>query len=87
VELTIVMPCLNEAGHAEVCVEKARRALRDNGSREVIVADNGSTDGSQQIAVRAGAGDWCRWRSEGMGCVDGWHQGGTREVHSDGRCR
>ena len=55
-ELTIVMPCLNEAETLAGCVEEALRALREqNISGEVIVADNGSTDGSQEIATRLGA--------------------------------
>src|SRR5205085_4153652 len=55
-ELSVVMPCLNEAETVGVCVEKATRAIRDHGIRgEVIVADNGSTDGSQTIAAAAGA--------------------------------
>lgn len=56
VELTIVMPCLNEAETIGVCVKKARAFLAEHGlSGEVIVADNGSTDGSQQIANALGA--------------------------------
>jgi glycosyltransferase involved in cell wall biosynthesis len=56
VELTVVMPCLNEAETLAVCVDKALAALRENGiSGEVVVADNGSTDGSQQIAIDHGA--------------------------------
>ena len=56
VELTILMPCLNEAETLQVCVEKARRFLERSGiSGEVLIADNGSTDGSQAIAVAAGA--------------------------------
>ncbi len=55
-ELSVVMPCLNEADTLAVCVGKARRAIELNGIRgEVVVADNGSTDGSREIAVRAGA--------------------------------
>lgn len=55
-ELTIVMPCLDEAETVAVCVEKAVRFLARNGiAGEVIVADNGSTDGSQALATRAGA--------------------------------
>lgn len=55
-ELSIVMPCLNEADTLEVCVEKAKRSLHEhNIAGEVIVADNGSTDGSQAIATRLGA--------------------------------
>jgi glycosyltransferase involved in cell wall biosynthesis len=55
-ELTVVMPCLNEAETLAVCIDKAIGALRENGiSGEVIVADNGSTDGSQAIATEHGA--------------------------------
>ncbi len=55
-ELTIVMPCLNEAETLAICIDKAHAALRDNGiAGEVVVADNGSTDGSQQIAHDHGA--------------------------------
>ena len=55
-ELSVVMPCLNEAETLGTCVEKAVRALRDHGiAGEIIVADNGSTDGSQSIATRLGA--------------------------------
>ncbi len=55
-ELSIVMPCLNEAETVGVCVGKARRFLDQEGiSGEIVVADNGSTDGSQAIAEREGA--------------------------------
>jgi glycosyltransferase involved in cell wall biosynthesis len=55
-ELTILMPCLNEAETLQVCVEKARGFLERSGiAGEVLIADNGSTDGSQAIATAAGA--------------------------------
>ena len=55
-ELSVVMPCLNEAATVGACVKKALDALELHGLRgEVIVADNGSTDGSQQIARELGA--------------------------------
>ena len=55
-ELTILMPCLNEAETIEVCVRKARAFLERSGvSGEVLIADNGSTDGSQALATAAGA--------------------------------
>jgi len=55
-ELTVVMPCLNEADTIEVCVSKALRAIDIAGiDAEVLVADNGSTDGSQRLAEALGA--------------------------------
>ncbi len=54
--MSVVMPCLNEARAVGICVEKARRALAAMGVRgEVVVVDNGSSDGSAEIAARAGA--------------------------------
>jgi glycosyltransferase involved in cell wall biosynthesis len=56
VEVTVVMPCLNEADTLRICIEKAQRALSANNvAGEVIIADNGSTDGSQGIAAVMGA--------------------------------
>jgi glycosyltransferase involved in cell wall biosynthesis len=56
VELTVVMPCLNEAETVATCVAKAARCIATSGiSGEVVVADNGSTDGSQRLAEQAGA--------------------------------
>jgi len=55
-ELSIVMPCLNEAETLATCIKKARNWLiKHNVSGEVVVADNGSTDGSQTIAGVMGA--------------------------------
>ena len=55
-EVSVVMPCLNEAETLAACIEKAQRAFREQGIRgEVVIADNGSTDGSQEIARRLGA--------------------------------
>lgn len=55
-ELSIVMPCLNEARTVARCVEKALHTMRRLGvSGEVVVSDNGSTDGSVELAQRAGA--------------------------------
>ena len=52
IELSIVMPCLNEAETLAVCINKAQSFFeRENINGEVIIADNGSTDGSQKIAT------------------------------------
>src|SRR3984885_7068671 len=56
IELSVVMPCLNERETVGVCVRKALAALKDAGiPGEVIVADNGSTDGSVELAQAEGA--------------------------------
>jgi len=56
IELTILMPCLNEAKTLANCIRKSKRFLSESGiAGEVLVADNGSTDGSQQIARDEGA--------------------------------
>ncbi len=56
IELSVVMPCLNEADTVGICVEKAVRAMREAGVvGEVVLADNGSTDDSKKIAVANGA--------------------------------
>jgi 4-amino-4-deoxy-L-arabinose transferase-like glycosyltransferase/glycosyltransferase involved in cell wall biosynthesis len=55
-ELSIIMPCLNEAETLEVCIRKSQDFLQDHQVEgEVIIADNGSTDGSDRIARRMGA--------------------------------
>jgi glycosyltransferase involved in cell wall biosynthesis len=55
-ELTVLMPCLNEAETIAICVRKAREFLnRTSIEGEVVVADNGSTDGSAELAIAAGA--------------------------------
>lgn len=56
IELSIVMPCLNEAKTVGLCIEKALGFLRSHQIRgEVLIGDNGSTDGSIQIAQKLGA--------------------------------
>src|SRR3954451_856932 len=56
VEVSVFIPCLNEAVTVGDCVEKAIKGLEAAGvSGEVIVADNGATDGSLEIATRKGA--------------------------------
>jgi len=56
VEVSVVIPCLNEANSLASCVDKAVQAFRAAGLfGEVVVADNGSTDGSIQIAEEHGA--------------------------------
>jgi glycosyltransferase involved in cell wall biosynthesis len=56
VEVSVVMPCLNEADTLATCIEKAQRAFKDHHIKgEIVIADNGSTDGSQEIARNLGA--------------------------------
>jgi len=56
IELSVVMPCLNEAATLETCIRKAQKALREaNVAGEIVVADNGSSDASVEIAERLGA--------------------------------
>ena len=55
-EVTLLMPCLNEAETIGICVEKAMNSIKKNKLKgEVLIADNGSTDGSQKIATKLGA--------------------------------
>ncbi len=55
-ELSVVMPCLNEAETLATCILKAQRFFTENGVHgEIVIADNGSTDGSQTIARQHGA--------------------------------
>lgn len=66
-EVSIVMPCLNEAETLGICIQKARDYLNDRGiAGEIVVADNGSTDGSQDIALEMGA-RLVRVRAKGYG--------------------
>lgn len=56
VEVSVVMPCLNEADTLATCIQKAQRSFAENQIKgEIVVADNGSTDGSQNIAKSLGA--------------------------------
>lgn len=56
IELSVVIPCLNEAETLATCIGKAQRAIEEAGiAGEVVVADNGSTDGSIEIAEQLGA--------------------------------
>jgi glycosyltransferase involved in cell wall biosynthesis len=55
-EVSVVMPCLNEARTIVTCIEKAHAALRGSGlTYEIVIGDNGSTDGSQELAKAHGA--------------------------------
>lgn len=68
-QVTILMPCLNEAETLEVCITKAWQGIRDAGVEgEVVIADNGSIDGSIEIAGRLGA-RVVHVREKGYGCA------------------
>jgi len=55
-EVSVVMPCLNEAQTLPACIEQIQRTFREHNLRgEIVVADNGSEDGSPEIAARMGA--------------------------------
>jgi len=54
-EVSVVMPCLNEADTLEICITKVLRIFEEHDiAGEVVIADNGSYDGSQKIAERLG---------------------------------
>ena len=56
IELSIVMPCLNEADTLAICIEKCNRVIKEHDlAAEVVIADNGSSDGSIEIAEQHGA--------------------------------
>ena len=71
IELTILMPCLNEAETLGACIEKARLGIELSGVRaEILVADNGSQDGSVQIAEETrSARHSCREKGTGTPCA------------------
>ncbi|MGH1541018.1 MAG: glycosyltransferase family 2 protein [Arenicella sp.] len=56
IELTILMPCLDEAETLATCIQKAQNFIQESGVKaEILIADNGSTDGSQEISRQNGA--------------------------------
>jgi len=88
VELTILMPCLNEAETLEVCIRKAQGFLQRSGIRgEVLISDNGSTDGSQAIAERLGARVSHAPPPRIRRRTDQRHRAGARDVRHHGGCR
>ena len=83
--ITVVMPCLNEAETLGICVRKALRAIRESGvTGEVIVADNGSVDGSQEIALREGARVVAGQDSRLWSCFDGRDRSRIEPLRVDG---
>ena len=84
-ELTILMPCLNEAETLAVCIEKAKTFLQESGvNGEIVIADNGSTDGSKQIAKEHGA-RVVEVEEKGYGAALIGGCNGAREVRDHGR--
>lgn len=56
IEVSVILPCLNEENTLAMCIRAARKALEEAGIRgEIVVADNGSTDRSREIALEEGA--------------------------------
>jgi glycosyltransferase involved in cell wall biosynthesis len=88
VELSVVMPCLNERETVGVCVRKALASLHEAGIRgEVIVGDNGSTDESVEIARSEGA-RVVHVEEKGYGsALRGWHTCRVRRIRGYGRFR
>lgn len=55
-DLSVVIPCLNESETLKICIQKAKNKINELGIKgEIIISDNGSTDGSQEIAINLGA--------------------------------
>jgi glycosyltransferase involved in cell wall biosynthesis len=78
-ELSIIMPCLNEAETLATCIKKAQWYLQEYQiTGEVVIADNGSTDSSQDIAIELGA-KLVNVKEKGYGSAGGiYHHGGCR---------
>ncbi len=73
IELTVVMPCLDESQTLAACIERAAGALRASGIHgEILIGDNGSTDGSQDIA-RAHGARVIDVPTRGYGAARTWH--------------
>ncbi len=87
IEVSIVIPCLNESETIKECVMEAFQAIHETGfPGEVIVADNGSTDNSVDIARKAGA-RIVQILSKGYGhALQGGILGCSRKICFDGRC-
>lgn len=86
-EVTVVMPCLNEADTLEICIKKVQQASAEAGiDSAVIVADNGSTDGSVEIAERSGARVVHVERKGYGSALMGGHRGCREQGRYHGRC-
>jgi glycosyltransferase involved in cell wall biosynthesis len=88
IELSIIMPCLNEADTLEICIRKAISSIEKFSiSAEIIIADNGSTDGSIEIAKRCDA-RVVHVVAKGYGnALMGGHRSSSRQVYYYGGCR
>ena len=89
VDVTVVMPCLNEADTLAACIRKAQAGLAAAGVRgEIVVADNGSTDGSPDIARDLGARVVpVAQRGYGMALMKGIEAAGARFKIGRASCR
>lgn len=80
-ELTILMPCLNEERTIATCIKKAQEFLKNNSiDGEILIADNGSTDNSIQIAKSLGARVTHVSRQGIWECLKKWHGRCKREI-------
>ena len=87
-ELSIVMPCLNEAETLEICIRKARQALDEHGIvGEVVIADNGSTERLAGYRNRRGRTSCPGYEPRLRQCFDGRHKQCPWNLHHHGRRR
>lgn len=87
-ELTILMPCLNEEKTIAICIQKAREFLEKNNIYgEILIADNGSIDQSAEIAKSLGARVvWVKEKGYGS-ALRNRNKRGKRKICNYGRCR
>lgn len=87
-ELTVLMPCLNEAKTIGTCITKAKTFMEKNNiDGEILIADNGSTDESVNIAKQLGARVISIERKRVWKCFKKWNITSKRKICNYGRFR